>query len=105
MASLEGTPAAYSIAFDSRSVSGVAHRLRPPAIANLSTRKIVTGSKSRRVFVQSRLAIPHGIVCKMGKAEEAGLLWLLLFFKIARVHCGRLQDQLRVQVLGNGSMK
>jgi hypothetical protein len=57
-------------------------------MANLSPREIVACSKGRGVFVQCRLAISHGILCEVRKAEEAWLLWLSLFFKVARIHCG-----------------
>jgi hypothetical protein len=57
-------------------------------MANLSTREIVACSKGRGVFVQCRLAVSHSILCEVRKAEEAWLLWLSLFFKVARIHCG-----------------
>jgi hypothetical protein len=58
-------------------------------MANLSTWEIVSGSQGRRVFVECRLAVSHRIFCEMWKAEEARLLWLLLLFEVARIHCGR----------------
>jgi hypothetical protein len=57
-------------------------------MANLSTGEIVACSQSRGVFVQRRLAVSHGILCKVREAEEAWLLWLPQFFKVARIHCG-----------------
>jgi hypothetical protein len=77
-----------------------------PGTANLSTWKIVAGSERRRVFVQCGLAISHGVIWKVREAEEAWLLWLALFFEVARVHCGRRSEWfMKTQMLDGRSIK
>jgi hypothetical protein len=57
----------------------------------------VASCECRRVFIQGRLAVSHGIFWEVRKAEEARLLWLSLFFEVARIHCGRKSNKMKMK--------
>jgi hypothetical protein len=69
-------------------VSGSHSSMAGFVVANLGTWEVVAGCQGRGVFIQCRLAVSHGILCEVRKAEEAWLLWLSLLFKVLRIHCG-----------------
>ena len=90
MASLFGTPAAYSIAFSSQ--SQLINRRVAHEVPYLCPRKVMAVGESRRILVQRRLAIPHRTIRQVREIEEARLFRLALLFEIAWIH-SRQADQ------------
>ena len=86
MASRDGTPAAYSIAYEMGSHQLLVAWAR--MIAYLGPRKVVTASQCGRVLVERWRAIfMLRIVGKVWKCQEARNLWFALFLEVSWIHC------------------
>jgi hypothetical protein len=86
MASRDGTPAAYSIAYEL--VNGTTQWLYRQGITDLSAWEIVALGESRGVPVQGWLAILESrAIRKMREGEKPRFLGFALLLEIRRIHC------------------